>query len=347
MKQIPFIIIGFIALTFVSACFTTIWIHHSMGRGGGKRRTMWEYNLLGPFKAHRMIELDDEKRSQMGTFSSHGEELMLASIRTKYLFHMEGRERKVYSQNGEDGILEYIFDNLGTTDKFYVEFGVETCTECNTRYLWEAYGWDGVLMDGSGKSKDGRVIFNHLITSENIVSLLESHKVPRSFDLLCVDLDFNDYYVAKSILKAGFRPRVVVQEVNRNWGVDESYTVVENTQNYVVATTCSTYWGMSQLAAYRLYSSFGYVPVYVEKEAVNMFFIHEGAIVDHLHTMVGATGITARDVKNMLSPTFQSVYRRQDTTLCKTNSFFQFREHDLKQPDQVWKRVGLNGLIAN
>ena len=122
-------------------------------------------------------------------------------------------------------MLEYIFDNLGTVDKFYVEFGVESCSECNTRLLWAAYGWNGLLMDGSGKTDDNRIIYNHYITPDNIVSLLELHKVPRSFDLLSVDLDFNDYYVARNILRAGFRPRVVVQEINRNWGVDESYTV--------------------------------------------------------------------------------------------------------------------------
>ena len=32
-------------------------------------------------------------------------------------------------------MLEAVFDYLGTTDKIYVEFGVEDGVECNTRYL--------------------------------------------------------------------------------------------------------------------------------------------------------------------------------------------------------------------
>ena len=268
---------------------------------------------------------------------------MLASARTNYLFDIGSGERKVYSQNGEDGVLEYIFDNLGTKSKFYVEFGVENGEECNTRLLWEAYGWNGVLMDGSGKSKDARVIYNHFITADNVVELFRLHDIPKSFDLLSIDIDFNDYYVAKSVLKAGYRPRVVIQEINRNWGVDESFTVER--RDTFVAKKCSTYWGMSQLAASRLYESFGYVPVYVEKEAVNMFFIQEDAIVNQLHGL-GVTSITPMDVKNYLSPPFTKVFRRQDTTLCEKNSFIKFREHDLKQTDQPWKRVGVNGIVV-
>ena len=42
---------------------------------------------------------------------------------------------KMFSQNDEDGAIEAVFDFIGTTDKIYVEFGVETCIECNSRYL--------------------------------------------------------------------------------------------------------------------------------------------------------------------------------------------------------------------
>ena len=50
-------------------------------------------------------------------------------------------EQKYYSQNGEDGIITAIFNKIGTTNKFCVEFGVEDGLECNTRYLIEKRGW--------------------------------------------------------------------------------------------------------------------------------------------------------------------------------------------------------------
>ena len=56
---------------------------------------------------------------------------------------LESRERKVFSQQGEDGVLEAIFEYIGTTDKYYVEFGTESGVETNTRYLLEQKGWSG------------------------------------------------------------------------------------------------------------------------------------------------------------------------------------------------------------
>ena len=48
---------------------------------------------------------------------------------------LKSKGRKVFSQNDEDGAIEAVFEKIGVTDKIYVEFGVESCTECNTRYL--------------------------------------------------------------------------------------------------------------------------------------------------------------------------------------------------------------------
>jgi hypothetical protein len=49
--------------------------------------------------------------------------------------------KKIYSQNTEDGIIEFIFSKIGITNKFSVEFGVGNGFECNTVYLLEKKGW--------------------------------------------------------------------------------------------------------------------------------------------------------------------------------------------------------------
>ena len=67
-------------------------------------------------------------------------------MNTKF-FDINSNEKKIYSQNGEDGILEYIFSKVGTTNKFSVEFGVGNGFECNTVYLLEKKGWKGLMMD--------------------------------------------------------------------------------------------------------------------------------------------------------------------------------------------------------
>ena len=48
---------------------------------------------------------------------------------------LQTKGKRVYSQNDEDGVLEEIFNHIGTTNKIYVEFGAADGAECNTRYL--------------------------------------------------------------------------------------------------------------------------------------------------------------------------------------------------------------------
>ena len=46
-------------------------------------------------------------------------------------------EFKVFSQFGEDGIIQYLINNLDISKKKFIEFGVENYEEANTRFLLE------------------------------------------------------------------------------------------------------------------------------------------------------------------------------------------------------------------
>ena len=59
----------------------------------------------------------------------------IASDVMSWIDELKGKGMKHFSQNDEDGAIEAIFYKIGTKDKIYVEFGVEDCAECNTRYL--------------------------------------------------------------------------------------------------------------------------------------------------------------------------------------------------------------------
>ncbi|MEK7563930.1 MAG: hypothetical protein AAB544_06090, partial [Patescibacteria group bacterium] len=120
-------------------------------------------------------------------------------------------ERHEYSQNGEDGMIAAIFAMIGTTNKYFVEFGVEDGIECNTRYLSKHKGWKGLLMDGSHENATLN-LHKEFITAENIESLFAKHNVPKEFDLLSIDIDGNDYWVWKAVTH--YSPRVVIIEYN-------------------------------------------------------------------------------------------------------------------------------------
>ena len=54
---------------------------------------------------------------------------------TDWVRGLKSKGRRIFSQNDEDGVLEEVFNYIGTTNKIYVEFGATDGQECNTRYL--------------------------------------------------------------------------------------------------------------------------------------------------------------------------------------------------------------------
>jgi len=176
-------------------------------------------------------------------------------------------EKKVFSQNGEDGVIEAIFAAIGVTNRFFVEFGVEDATECNAAYLLEQ-GWTGLLMDGTGISRNPlAVVQREMVTAENVNELFAKYHVSPEFDLLSIDIDGNDYWVWKAL---DYRPRVVVIEYNA--GVPpELRRVIPYDPHF--QWDGSDYMGASLGALAELGNRKGYELVYCERAGSNAFFL--------------------------------------------------------------------------
>ena len=177
-------------------------------------------------------------------------------------------EKRIHSQNGEDGVIEAIFALIGATNRFFVEFGVEDGLMCNTRRLKER-GWTGLQMDPREPSGPG--VRREFVTAENIESLLDKHGVPRAFDLLSIDIDGNDYWVWKAI--SAHCPRVVVIEYNATILPPESRTIAYDPAFRFDATD---YFGASLAALQRLGRAKGYTLVACDSRGVNAFFVADG-----------------------------------------------------------------------
>jgi hypothetical protein len=176
-------------------------------------------------------------------------------------------ERKEYSQNGEDGIINAIFKMIGTTNKYYVEFGVEDGIESNSRYLWKHKGWKGLMMDG-GHENDEINLQKEFITAENIEELFTKHNVPKELDLLSIDIDGNDYWLWKAI--SNYHPRVVIMEYNAHVPPTISKTIPYQ------ADFCwdgTDYFGASLLALATLGKQKGYTLIGTDRNGVNAFFV--------------------------------------------------------------------------
>ena len=135
-------------------------------------------------------------------------------------------EFRVFSQSGQDGIIEEIFRRVGTGNRVFVEFGVAAGGgfENNTTYLL-AKGWSGHWIDadpagaeriqrqmGTFIQRGNLKFLGDRVTAENIGPLFERFGVPEEFDVLSIDIDSNDYQVWNALRR--YRPRLVVIEYN-------------------------------------------------------------------------------------------------------------------------------------
>jgi hypothetical protein len=177
-------------------------------------------------------------------------------------------EMKYYSQQGEDGIIEYLINSIGIENKYYVEFGVQDSTECNTRYLREKYGFTGLMMDGSYENKSIG-LYKEFVTKENINKLFEKYNVPHKFDILSIDIDYNDLWIWKEI-DIKYRPNIIVIEYNSTFPPPISVTVPYK-EDGVWDGTC--FFGASLSALNMIAEEKGYSLIYCDKRGVNSFFV--------------------------------------------------------------------------
>jgi hypothetical protein len=179
-------------------------------------------------------------------------------------------EAKVYSQNGEDGILAHIFGTINHTNRIAVEFGVGRGHENNSRLLGNL-GWSVVWFDCTElTTKPPHCLFRQrMLTVDNICQEFQAAQVPQEFDLLSIDVDGNDYHLREAL--SWYRPRVCVMEYNGCFGPDEEYIMPRNDQYQW--RTWEKNFGASLLSLTQQASRLGYDLVYCEKQGVNAFYV--------------------------------------------------------------------------
>jgi hypothetical protein len=195
---------------------------------------------------------------------------------------------KIYSQHDEDGIIQEIFRRIGTSERTFVEFGVETGVECNTAKLL-IEGWRGLWIEANAQSckgissifeaflKDRRLTLRQsLVTAENINALIADAGLKGEVDLLSIDIDFNDYWVWKAVEIVS--PRVVVIEYNAGLRPPLSVTVPYQPNRSADGTN---FFGASLAALVRLGETKGYRVVGCNISGSNAFFVRNDLCADH------------------------------------------------------------------
>jgi hypothetical protein len=198
-------------------------------------------------------------------------------------------EFRCRSQNGEDGILLYIFGLLGTTNRRVVEICAGDGLECNAANLMTAHGWQALLIDGDPANvARGRAFYSTCpdtwvappvmehawITADNVNDVVSRRGFAGPIDLLSLDIDGNDYWIWKAL--DCIEPRVVVLEFNASCGPERSVTMAYRPDYRLDLTSMPYRCGASLPAFVKLAKSKGYRLVGVQSLGFNAFFIRNG-----------------------------------------------------------------------
>ena len=182
-------------------------------------------------------------------------------------------KKRVYCQLGEDGIIEKIFDIIGTTNKYYVEFGGwDGVHLSNTANLRINKGWSGLLLEGDKEkvlSTKNRIEINlhsEWLTKSNINDVFAKYNVPKNLDFLSVDIDGDDYYIWKAL---SYTPRVVVVETNPGITNEIPLTIMEGKSS--IYQSDSNYFGANLHAFIDLAQYKGYT--FLSIDDYNAFFV--------------------------------------------------------------------------
>lgn len=197
-------------------------------------------------------------------------------------------ETKIWSQNGEDGILLNLFSRIGASSRRFLEFGCGTGLECNSANLALGFGWSGLLLDANathirkartffddhlGRHSDRVELRSGFVTPGNINDLLaDVTPAGEDLDLLSIDVDSIDYWIWAAV--DGYRPRVVVCEYNASFGPKRSVVVSSREGFDPFAQHPSGYYhGASLAALHKLAASRDYQLIGVDSAGVNAFFV--------------------------------------------------------------------------
>lgn len=188
----------------------------------------------------------------------------------------------IFTYHGEDGIIQYILQQLKNVPPVFVDAGAGNCIIGNCSTLAVHFGWDGVFMDrDKSQITAGKKFLKNIssvtpgvqflvqeLTPANINQVIAEAGIEEEIGLLSVDVDGNDYWLWKAI--DVIQPRIVVIEAKVEFGL-RNVIVPYGLHNH--RSVNLMYNGASVEALRRLGDEKGYKLVGAIRQGYNLFFV--------------------------------------------------------------------------
>ena len=210
----------------------------------------------------------------------------LLSLKNRYfkkIKDLSDVEFQVYSQWGEDGIIDWLINKFPEIPKSFLEIGTQDYRESNTRFLLINKNWDGFLIEADKAAikdiKSQRVYWKHnlraineFITKDNINDVIKKFNIPKKLGLLSLDIDGVDYWVLNKL--SVLDPSIIICEYNSLFGQKKSVTVPYK-ENFIRSDMhhSNLYYGASIKAFIDLMKKKNYFLIGTNSAGNNAFFV--------------------------------------------------------------------------
>jgi len=249
-------------------------------------------NRLSSYFASRLYKLFQQdltaSRIRIGQMS-----VMASKLLRDTYNKLSDAEVTVFSQWGEDGIIDYLCDIASLDRPTILELGAGNFEECNSRFLVENRFANSVLVDtrddlastvikNSAYWKTHMLAVNSWITPETIKTIqAQAVEFLGRIDIVSIDIDGNDYWVLQEFDLSTVS--IVVAEYNPLFGAELPVTVPRN-DNFErgVAHYSNLYYGVGLRAWVEFFKDKGFVLAGTNKVGSNAFFIREH-LISNLH----------------------------------------------------------------
>lgn len=185
-----------------------------------------------------------------------------------------------FSQNGEDGIIDFLTRKLIRHNNYFIEIGAGSGLENNTAWLTFSKKWTGVMIDGDINNikyckklllKASKVkCFDYFVSLDNIFEIQKEFNSQEPY-VFSLDIDGNDYHIMKALLSNGFRPSIAIVEYNSALGPNKSIALKYDKE---FKYSFPLNFGTSIEAWKILFLAFNYKFISVDSNGVNAFFVN-------------------------------------------------------------------------
>ena len=245
--------------------------------------------------------------------------LLTENVKTKQnIKFLREVEFKVFSQWGDDGIIQWLVHHLEIPNRTFVEFGVSNYRESNTRFLLMNNNWSGFVMDGSEENvaqiKSSEYFWRYelaakaaFINRENVNDLVASAGFEREIGILHIDLDGNDYWIWQALDVVS--PTIAILEYNSVLGIDRPITIPYDADFFRTKAHYSNhYYGSSLRAIYQLSLAKGYSFVGCNGAGNNAYFVRNDKLNSTIPVVSLEAGYVASKYRESRDPEGQLSY---------------------------------------